>query len=85
MTAGGSPIRVQLFGHYRELAGASTVELPLPDGACVEDLVTLLRDLPGLAELPDKPAVAVNRRYADHTTSLAPGDEVALIPPVSGG
>ncbi|MCL7926425.1 MAG: MoaD/ThiS family protein [marine benthic group bacterium] len=85
MTAGEFPVRVMLFGHYRELVGAPSLDLTLPDGAKVEDLVTLLRDLPVLAELPERPAVAVNRQYAAAARALARGDEIALIPPVAGG
>lgn len=85
MTAGEIPVRVQLFGHYRELAGVSCLDLSLPDGSRVEDLVTRLRDLPILADLPAQPTVAVNRRYADGAHAVSPGDEIALIPPVAGG
>ena len=65
----------------RERAGASELTLELPEGACVGDA---LRELAGLAD--DLPLVmAVNREYADEQAPLDPGDELALIPPVSGG
>jgi len=65
----------------RERAGASELTLELPEGACVGDA---LRELAGLAD--DLPLVmAVNREYADEQALLDPGDELALIPPVSGG
>jgi MoaE-MoaD fusion protein len=65
----------------RERAGAPEVTLDLPDGARVRDA------LDGLAGLADGiPLVmAVNREYADAERVLDPGDELALIPPVSGG
>src|SRR4051794_4250289 len=65
----------------RERAGASELTLDLPDGARVRDA---LGELSALAEgLPL--VMAVTREYADEGTALAPGDELALIPPVSGG
>jgi molybdopterin synthase catalytic subunit len=85
MTAGEIPIRVLLFGHYRELFGAPSVDLSLPAGACVEEILTRLRRLPELEALPGRPAVAVNRRYVDESCPVSHGDEIALIPPVAGG
>jgi molybdopterin synthase catalytic subunit/molybdopterin converting factor small subunit len=65
----------------RERAGAPEVTLDLPDGARVRDA---LDSLAGLAEgIPL--VMAVNREYADADRVLDPGDELALIPPVSGG
>ncbi|MBV9213899.1 MAG: molybdenum cofactor biosynthesis protein MoaE [Actinobacteria bacterium] len=65
----------------RERAGADHVELELPDGARVRDA---LAEMEGLAA--GMPLVmAVNREYAAGDVPLAPGDELALIPPVSGG
>jgi molybdopterin synthase catalytic subunit/molybdopterin converting factor small subunit len=74
-------VRVRLFAALRERAGASEVVLELPDGALVGDA------LDRLASVTDGvPAVlAVNREYADRGAALHEGDEVALIPPVSGG
>ena len=74
-------IRVRLFAILRERAGASELTLELPEGARVRDA---LAELAGLAEgLPL--VMAVNRDYAAEDTVLDPGDELALIPPVSGG
>ena len=65
----------------RERAGAPEVTLDLPEGARVRDA---LDSLAGLAEgIPL--VMAVNREYATEDQVLAPGDELALIPPVSGG
>jgi molybdopterin synthase catalytic subunit/molybdopterin converting factor small subunit len=72
---------VRLFAGLREAAGRSEAVLDLRDGATVGDVWPEL----GLGPEPDAVAYAVNRRYADRTTPLADGDEVALIPPVSGG
>ncbi|HEY6399098.1 MAG TPA: molybdenum cofactor biosynthesis protein MoaE [Solirubrobacteraceae bacterium] len=74
-------IRVRLFAALRERAGASEVELELPEGALVRDA---LARFGALAE--GVPVVmAVNREYVDPEAELRPGDELALIPPVSGG
>jgi len=75
-------VTVRLFAMLRERAGAPEVSLELPDGARVRDA---LDSLPaGLADgIPL--VMAVNREYADEERVLDPGDELALIPPVSGG
>jgi MoaE-MoaD fusion protein len=74
-------ITVRLFAMLRERAGAPEVRLELPDGARVSDAID---SLAGLAE--GVPLVmAVNREYADADRVLDAGDELALIPPVSGG
>jgi molybdopterin synthase catalytic subunit len=74
-------ITVRLFAGLRELAGTGRRELELPEPASVDDVWPAL-------ELGSEPAgllYAVNRVYAERETELSEGDEVALIPPVSGG
>ena len=74
-------VRVRLFAALRERAGSGSVELELPEGAVVGDVWQAL-------ELGDEPGgllFARNRSYAERGDTLSPGDEVALIPPVSGG
>jgi molybdopterin converting factor subunit 1 len=74
-------VTVRLFAMLRERAGASEVVLDLPDGARVRDALSELSGLAG-----DLPLVmAVNREYAAEDEPLQGGDELALIPPVSGG
>ena len=74
-------VNVRLFAGLRERAGCDVVELELPDGARVRDA---FEHLEGLVD--GVPVVmAINQEYADADTRLSPGDEVALIPPVSGG
>src|SRR5437763_16545132 len=74
-------VRVRLFAGLRERAGADEVELELPDGALVSDA------LERLSAVTDgmRVVMAVNHEYADPEAPLQPGDELALIPPVSGG
>jgi molybdopterin synthase catalytic subunit len=70
-----------LFAGLRERAGAREVELELPDGARVADALERMRGLTDGVPV----VMAVNHEYADDDAMLHPGDEVALIPPVSGG
>ncbi len=80
-------VSVKLFAILRERAGRDAVELDLASGATVADALAALGREPGLAELlPALPVtMAVNRRYAEAETALVEGDELALVPPVSGG
>jgi molybdopterin synthase catalytic subunit len=74
-------VSVRLFAGLRELAGTGSRRLELEEGARVADVW-------GALDLGDEPAgllYAVNREYAAADRTLADGDEVALIPPVSGG
>jgi molybdopterin synthase catalytic subunit len=74
-------VRVRLFAGLRERAGADEVELELPDGALVSDALERLSAVTDGVRV----VMAVNHEYAEPGASLAPGDELALIPPVSGG
>ncbi|MBV9416412.1 MAG: molybdenum cofactor biosynthesis protein MoaE [Solirubrobacterales bacterium] len=74
-------VRIRLFAGLRERAGTGQLELELPEGAVVGDA---LERMSALTE--GVPVVmAVNHEYADSDAPLHGGDEVALIPPVSGG
>ncbi len=79
--AGRVKIAVKLFAALREQRGAREVELELEDGARVDDVWHALE----LGAEPPGLVYAVNRAYATREERLADGDEVALIPPVSGG
>lgn len=72
---------IKLFAGLRERAGTGERELDLPAGARVEEVWPAL----GLGEQPGGLLYAVNKEYAPPERELADGDEVALIPPVSGG
>ena len=74
-------VTVRLFAQLRERAGAGSLELDLPDGARVRDALAAIGDL--AAGLPV--VMAVNREYAAEDAPLQPDDELALVPPVSGG
>lgn len=76
-------LNVLLFASWADALGSS-VQLELPAGARVRDLLTAVSRMVAGRVLP-KPLVAVNQRYANADTELNAGDEVALIPPVAGG
>jgi molybdopterin synthase catalytic subunit len=79
-------VTVRLFASLREHAGAGTVPLQLGDGATVADAIAELRT-GALAGLPQHApfVAAVAREYVTQDHPLAEGDELALVPPVSGG
>lgn len=89
MSAGTAAIEVtvRLFAQLRERAGSSELRLTLPPGATVEEALERLGRDERLSEMLERLPVrlAVNRDYASAETVLAEGDELALIPPVSGG
>jgi molybdopterin converting factor subunit 1 len=80
-------VSVRLFAILRERAGTDRVEIELEQGATVADALGVLACQPGLEGVLDRLPVqmAVNREYARAETVLGAGDELALIPPVSGG
>jgi len=79
-------LTVMLFAAARELAGAESVLIGLPSGSTVAQLRTeLARRFPALAALLGRSALAVNHDYAEDDRILWPTDELAVIPPVSGG
>ena len=77
---------VRLFAVARQLAGADKVTVTLAEGATVADLrAALARAVPELAPLVAHMLFAVGNDYVSDESGLAPGAEVACIPPVSGG
>jgi molybdopterin synthase catalytic subunit len=79
-------VRILFFGVLKDLAGKSSDNLELREGATVGDLLeTCAAKIPRLNDLLASLAVAVNQQYAGVETALKSGDEVALLPPVSGG
>src|SRR5688500_7680414 len=78
-------VLVRLFASYREAAGVGRMDLELPAGSTVKDVIKkILKDHPLVAE-GRQIVIARNREYVTPEEPLADGDEVALIPPVSGG
>ncbi len=79
-------VRARLFASLRDAAGTAELGLELEKGATAGDAWSaLVARHPSLAPRRAALAAAVNRRYRDWDTVLEEGDEVAFIPPVSGG
>jgi molybdopterin synthase catalytic subunit len=78
-------VSVRLFAGLRERAGGPRVEVDLPEGASVADLLAAMGTTPVGALSPGQCVVAINREYAEPGAPVHAGDEIALVPPVSGG
>jgi molybdopterin converting factor small subunit len=78
-------LQVRLFGRYAELLGAESVTVSLALGATVADALQAVRERPAGNLLPRQLLCAVNMRQAPPGQFLAPGDELAILPPLAGG
>jgi len=80
-------VELRLFAVFRERAGRDTLSLELDEGATVADAIAAAGREPGLAEILGRMPVraALNREYVGDDAVVSAGDELALIPPVSGG
>ena len=79
-------VRLRFFAAAREAMGQSAMSLDVPEGCTVADLRARLRaERPAFAALPPDMLVSVNLEYRTPDYRLSEGDEVAFIPPVSGG
>jgi molybdopterin converting factor subunit 1 len=79
-------VNALFFAAYRDMVGTGELAVEVRDGATVADLIDTLRGRGRPFDaLPAEPAVAINLTYAFLNEALAPGDEVAFIPPVAGG
>lgn len=79
-------IKLKFFALLHDLAGVRETTLELPEGVSVADAsIEIARRYPPLEKHLPRIAYAVNQEYQPHATILMDGDELALIPPVSGG
>jgi len=79
-------VRVLFFGMLKDVAGRGSESLNLPDDATLDDALTHLRnEIPRLEALLPSIAMSINQEYAGPESRLNPDDEIALLPPVSGG
>ena len=79
-------VRVLFFGRLKDIVGKSEEQAELSDGARVEDLFARYgRSFPELAKFRSSVVASVNQEFAEWRAPLAAGDEVAFLPPVSGG
>ena len=83
---GSSAVTVLLFAAAREAAGRGRLEIPHREGLTATEVWESLESAtPALAPLAASISVAVNHRFVPRETILAAGDELAFLPPVSGG
>jgi len=81
-----SKIAVRFFARYAELAGCESSAVTVSTPATVADVIAKVRDVfPGTEAMPPRPLAALNRRQVKLNAPVQDGDEVALLPPLSGG
>ena len=79
-------VTVRLFARLRDLAGAGELVRDVPSPATIEQVWrSLVKDMPALGDYERTMSVALNTDYSRMTASVKDGDEVAFLPPVSGG
>jgi molybdopterin converting factor subunit 1 len=79
-------VTIRLFARLREMAGAPEIRRTLPDGSSVRTAWdSLVGEFPGFDDYSRAVSCAVNEEYVRMTTLLSDGDDVAFLPPVSGG
>ena len=79
-------VRVLFFGRLKDLAGRPSDSLSLPENATLADVLLHYESrIPGLKDWSGSMAMSINQQYADPQARLKAGDEVGLLPPVSGG
>jgi molybdopterin converting factor subunit 1 len=79
-------VTVRLFARLRDLAGSGELVREVPGPATIEQVWrTLVHEMPALGEYERIMSVALNADYSRMTTAVHDGDEVAFLPPVSGG
>lgn len=79
-------VEILAFAWAKDAIGGDRLEVKVPEGASVQSLLaSLAEDHPRLGERLGALTVAVNQEFVEPGTVLKPGDEIALIPPISGG
>jgi len=79
-------VSVRFFARYAELAGCTSSAVNVPMPATVGDVIAKVRELfPGTQVMPPRPLAALNQRQVKLDAAVNEGDEVALLPPISGG
>ena len=79
-------IKVKLFARYRELVGTKETELEVQAGTTVAELKKVIKDyFPQLKNWDNNLIIAINSEFANNNQILKEGDEITLLPPLSGG
>lgn len=80
-------VKVLLFASLRELAGVSSMDVAVEEGSSVEELLQkeIFPLYPDIAAAELRYSVAINKKYCNRLQLLCHGDELALLPPISGG
>jgi molybdopterin converting factor small subunit len=79
-------VSVRFFARYAELAGCSSSAVNVSTPATVSDVIARVREVfPATQAMPPRPLAALNRRQVKLDATVNEGDEVALLPPLSGG
>jgi molybdopterin converting factor small subunit len=84
-TGNAARVRVLLFASYAERMGREAMELTVPAGTTVGGVLARIRSLPGGDELPARPLCALHLAHVGPDATVAPGDEIAILPPLAGG
>ena len=79
-------ISVQFYAQLRDLAGASELQVDLPDKATVSDLLAkIYEQMPALRSRDKSILIGAGVDFVDRNYKLSPGDEISIMPPVQGG
>ena len=79
-------VTIRLFARLRDIAGSGDLSRAAPEGATVGDIWrALVAEFPEMARYESSISSAVNADYARMSAAIADGDEIAFLPPVSGG
>ncbi len=79
-------VRVQFYAQLRDLAGASELNVDLPDKATIGDLLArIYEEMPALRSRDKSLLIGAGVEFVDRNHELKPGDEISIMPPVQGG
>ncbi|OLC26915.1 MAG: thiamine S protein [Verrucomicrobia bacterium] len=79
-------VHVQFYAQLRDLAGASELNVDLPDKATIGDLLArIYEEMPALRSRDKSLLIGAGVEFVDRNHELKPGDEISIMPPVQGG